>query len=333
MANIACLSAAHTHTKGILKAIAAKENCTLVAIWDDIADRGRRFADEFDATYESDLAATVARDDVDGFIIAAENTRHLPLLAAAIPAGKPIFCEKPFTTNAADAAAALKLIREHHTIVHMGYYHPFVGAMRGVIEHVASGALGKITHARHRNSHHAAYGHWFDSPDLAWFADPELAGGGAFMDMGTHAVHLLRTVLGPAERAFAVINNRSGIYTDVDDNGIALVQFENGCLATIEASWVQTGGPGGLEITGSAGTIFNDPQQGYVAAAPGKEPQAIPVGDDLPTGVNRLAAAIAGELSAAELEQDLRCAADAVAIMQACYESSKAGTWVDVPVV
>jgi predicted dehydrogenase len=34
--------------------------------------------------------------------ICAENTRHVPLLKAAIPAGKPIFCEKPFTATAAE---------------------------------------------------------------------------------------------------------------------------------------------------------------------------------------------------------------------------------------
>jgi hypothetical protein len=45
---------------------------------------------------------------------------------------------------------------------------------------------------------HAAYGRWFDSPDLAWFTDPTLAGGGAFMDMGTHAVHCLRSLISTA---------------------------------------------------------------------------------------------------------------------------------------
>ena len=333
MPNIAFLSAAHTHTSGYLKAVAAKDGCTLVAIWDDMADRGQRFAAEYGAEYSRDLDATIARDDVDGFIICAENTRHLPLLRAAVPAGKPIFCEKPFTTTAAEATAALKLIRQHKTIVHMGYFQPFSAAMRGVIDYVASGALGNITHARYRNAHHAAYGRWFDSPDLAWFADPNLAGGGAFMDMGTHAVHFLRTLLGPVEKVLAVISNKSGIYTNVDDNGVALFQFKSGCLAVVEASWVQTGGPGGLEVTGSEATVYSDPEHGYVATSPDKDAKPIAESDDRPTQVDRLVAAIKGELTADELEQDLVCAADAVAIMEACYESSRTGTWVDVPAV
>lgn len=331
MPNIAFLSTAHTHTKGFLKAVDEKENCQLVAIWDDMESRGQGFADEYGADYSGDLDAVIGRSDVDGFIICAENTRHLPLLKAAIPSGKPIFCEKPFTTTAAEAAEALSLIREHNTVVHMGYFLPFSAQMQGVIAHVASGTLGSLTHARYRNAHHAAYGHWFDSPELAWFADPELAGGGAFMDMGTHAVHLLRTVLGPVERVFATISNKSGIYVDVDDNGVALLQFQNGCLATVEASWVQTGGLNGLEVVGNNAALFNYPQQGYVAAAPREDPQPVSAGEAKPTRVDRLVAAIQGELAAEDLNADLLCAADAVAIIEACYESSKTGSWIDVP--
>jgi len=331
MIRIALLSAAHTHTKGFLKTISERDDCCLTALWDDMPDRGKRYAAETGAEYSEDLSAVVARDDVDGFLICAENTRHLPLLRAAIPVGKPVFCEKPFTAAASEASEALALIREHKTIVHMGYFQPFSAAMQGVIQHVASGALGNITHARYRNAHNAAYGHWFDSPDLLWFADPALAGGGAFMDMGTHAVHLLRTILGPVEKVCATISNVSGIYADVDDNGVALLRFASGTVATVEASWVQTGGLSGLEITGSDATLFQHPQHGVVTAAPREDPVPVPEGEARPTRVDRLVAAIRGQLSSEELEQDLSCAADAVAIMEACYQSSEAGAWVEVP--
>ncbi len=330
MPNIAFLSTAHTHTQGFLKAVAEKENCQLVAIWDDMESRGQGFADEYGADYSGDLDAVIGRSDVDGFIICAENTRHLPLLKAAIPAGKPIFCEKPFTTTASDAAEALSLIRTHGTTVHMGYFQPFSAAMQGVIAEVATGSLDRITHARYRNAHHAAYGHWFDAPELAWFADPDLAGGGAFMDMGTHAVHLLRTLLGPVRRAFAHIGNKSGIYPDVDDSGIALLEFESGCLGTLEASWIQTGGLGGLEITGSRATVYEHPQHGFVTALPREDPVPIPEGEAKPTRVDRLVAAIEGKIPPSELQADLQCAADAVSIMEACYTSSRTGTWADV---
>jgi len=332
MINLGLLSAAHVHTKGYLKNIADHDDRDVTVIYDDVADRGQRFAAENDAEYSGDLEAVLGRDDVDGFIICAENTRHLPLLEAAVPAGKPIFCEKPLTADAAEAFRVLDLVRQHGTILHMGYFQPFGAAMQGAIAHVASGALGTITHAHYRNAHHAAYGRWFDAPDVNWFTQPDLAGGGAFMDMGTHAVHRLRSTVGPVTAAQATIGNAAGIYPDVDDNGIALLRFANGALGVIEASWVQTGGcGGGFEITGSEGTLFEHADQGYLVAAPGQDPVPVPEGEARPVQVDRLVAAITGQLDRDEIDADLQCAVDSVAIMEACYTSARTGAWVDVP--
>lgn len=328
--SIALLSAAHIHTRGFLEEISQRDDCQLVALWDDMPERGKRYADEHGGEFSGDLAAVIGRDDVDGFIICAENTRHLPLLVAAIPTGKPVFCEKPFTTSVADARQALQLHREHGTVVHMGYFQPFSDVMQGVKKAIDDGVLGKITHARFRNAHHAAYGRWFDSEDLAWFHDQELAGGGAFMDMGAHAVHLMRSFLGPVEKVCATIGNAAGIYPGVDDYGTALFRFKSGALGVVEASWVQTGGSSGLEVTGSEGTIFNHPELGYVIGAPGKDPVPVVKGEEKPTRVERLLRAIHGEVPAGELAADLQCAADAVAIVEACYASSEQGAWVEV---
>lgn len=327
MPNLAFLSTAHIHTQGFLKVISEKDDCDVVAIWDDVEERGRGFADKHGAHFASDLDAAIGRDDVDGFIICAENARHLPLLKAAIPTQKPIFCEKPFTTTVDDALEAVALVREHGTVVHMGYFQPFTAEMQGIIQHVNSGALGNLTHARYRNAHHAAYGRWFDSDALAWFADPDLAGGGAFMDMGTHAVHLVRTVLGPVTEVLATISNVSGNYPNVDDNGVAMFRFENGVVATVEGSWVHTGGSGGLEVVGSEATLFSVPERGYVTQCPGNEPVDVEQGVERPTRVDRLVAAINGEIPQAELDADLACAVDAVAIMEACYRSNNSRKW------
>lgn len=330
MVRIGLLSAAHVHTKGFLKNIADHDDRNVTVIYDDVADRGQRYAEDAGADYSGDLAATLQRDDVDGFIICSANTQHVPLLTAAIPVGKPIFCEKPFTTSAKDAVALHALVQEHGTIVHMGYFQPFSAQMQGVIAHVASGALGKITHAHYRNAHHAAYGRWFDSPDVNWFTQPDLAGGGAFMDMGTHAVHRLISVLGPVKQVMATIGNAAGIYPDVDDNGSAWLRFANGALGTVEASWVQTGGMSGFEITGSEGTIYEHPDKGMLATAPGEDAVAVAEAPARPTQVDRLVAAIKGEISKEELDADLLCAVNAVAVMDACYESNRTGGWVSV---
>ena len=61
-----------------------------------------------------------------------------------------------------------------------------------------------------------------------------------------------------------------------------------------------------------------------------QEPRLVPPADAKPCLVARLVAAITGQLPRAELDADLAAAVDAVAIMEACYQSNRANAWVDV---
>jgi len=331
MTNIAFLSTAHIHTRGYLENIAqAADGRTAYAIWDDVPDRGRRYATNFKSKFVADLDVLLRDPGVDGFVIAAENTRHLPLLKKVLPVGKPVFCEKPLVTTTGEVREVAALLKRHAgTKVHCGYFQPFCGQMQAVAKLVNDGAFGRITRVRFRNAHHAAYGRWFDNPDLRWFQDPELSGGGAMMDMGTHAVHLLRTLFGPVSEIWANIRNEAGIYSKVDDFGIAHLKFASGILGTAEAAWTQTGGIGGLEIVGSEKALWNNGKE-YVTGSPNQEPMLLTPMPARPTRIDRLVATIVGQVTPDELSADLAAAIDAVAIMEAAYESSKTGRWVKV---
>lgn len=330
MPRIAVLSTAHIHTGGFLRTL--KEMTTANAahvIWDDVPERGQGFAKENGCPFEPDIEAVLADTDIEGFLICAENTRHLNLLRKTIPLGKPILCEKPLATTVADARAIAGLLREHGTTLLSGYFMPFDAAHQGVKRLLDAGEFGEVTHCNFRNAHKAAYGRWFDSPALAWFTDPELSGGGALMDMGTHAVHLLRRLFGPVERVWSMQGNYSGNYPDVDDYGVIEMQFASGVLGRAEASWVFTGGVRGLEIVGSEKSLWKTPD-GLVSAAPKEEPQQVPAAEPRPDRIARLIAAVRGKLGKDELAEDLAACLDAVAIMAAAYESNRTGKWESV---
>lgn len=331
MPRIAFLSTAHIHTKPFIENILkAGDGRAVACIWDDMPERAKPFAELAEAPFVASIEEVISDPTVDGFIICSENTRHLPLLRKVLPTGKPVFCEKPLVTNPADLAELRALIAAHPTALFGGYFQPFMAPMLPVAEVIRSGVLGKITRIRYRNAHHAAYARWFDQPELAWFHNPELSGGGAFMDMGTHALHLVRTLFGPATEAFAIIENHSAQYPACDDTGIAHLRFANGILGTIEAGWTQTGGIGGLEVAGSEKSIWNT-AEGYVVGGPGEKPVPIaPAVANRPNRVDRLVAVIRGEISAAELRADLEASLDAVALMTACYASARSGVWTKV---
>jgi predicted dehydrogenase len=330
--NIALLSTAHIHTNDFLKKITtATDGRKVHAIWDDVTERGQDYAAKYNAPFQPDLEALLADPAVDGFIICAENTRHPPLLEKVLPLGKPVFCEKPLATTVAEVQRVRALQAEHATPLFCGYFQPFFGHNRSVRQILADGGLGRVTRVKFRNAHHAAYGRWFDSPALAWFTQPELSGGGALMDMGTHAVHLLVSLFGKVESVWAHVANHAGVYPAVDDYGIAHLRFRDGTLGQVEASWSHTGGSNGLEIIGSEAAIMENTARNLVIVRPGKEPEPIPAADARPDRVDRLVAIHRGEISQPELDADLEACIHAVEIMSAAYESAKLGTWVTLP--
>jgi len=346
MIRFALLSGAHTHTAGYLNLLKERESSQsqeggetlrLVVVWDDLERRGREIAAEMGCEFCSDLDTALQRD-LEAVIICADNAHHRTLVEAAAKRGLDIFCEKPMALTVEEADSMLAAIRQAGVLAVFGYVQPFDSLGLTVRKLLAEGSIGAVTYLHARNAHHAAYGRWFDRESHRWFTEPERAGGGAFLDMGTHAVHYVRTLFGPVRSVMATISNKSGVYPQVDDFGIAVLEFACGVTGVVEASWVCTAGPRGLEVIGSRGRL-----EAYTGVPDGERVKLIPFADNRtgdpifceplapqPSRLERLVALREGRIERAEAEADLLCCRDAVAIMQAAYESAKSGRKVDL---
>ena len=135
--------------------------------------------------------------------------------------------------------------------------------VRALRERIARGDLGRVVRT-HGYGIHAGWG------PSGWFTDPALAGGGALIDMGIHAIDTARFLLGDPEpvRVAASIGTAYGDYA-VDDDGIVLVDWADGVRSSIESGWWQPR-LGGLEadteVFGTAGAARiwpPEPEPGY----------------------------------------------------------------------
>jgi predicted dehydrogenase len=194
-----------------------------------------------------ELAADPA---VDAAVIGTPNALHAPQAVAFLEAGKHVLVEKPMARNLAEADAMLAAAGRSGArlmVAHCWRFHDDVLALRA---RVAAGEFGEVVKTRGYGVH-AGWG------PSGWFTDPELAGGGALVDMGVHAIDTTRFLLGDPlpSRVLATVATRYGDYA-VDDEAIVLVSWSNGTNSIVESGWWQPH-LGGLEadteVYGTAG--------------------------------------------------------------------------------
>jgi len=136
-----------------------------------------------------------------------------------------------------------------------------------------AGWLGQVTLMRARIAHSGGLDMWFKGGS-AWFADADLAGGGAMFDLGCHIVDIMRWFMGRPVSVVAKVTNLTDKYP-IDDNSAVVVEFESGALGVLECSWAQRRGPRPMEIYGTEGYVGRDPFGGVILESTQLDPQGV----------------------------------------------------------
>lgn len=169
---------------------------------------------------------------VDAYIIATPAATHAAVLETVIGAGKPIFVEKPMTTDAASARRLAALAPDRLFVMDKWRHHPGVEAMR---REVAAGSLGRVSAIR------ASRWQW-SSPhrDVTplWVLTP-------------HDLAITLHVLGrlpPLAQAFAVVPGRPEL-------GFIAVLQDAEVQVIVEAGIVETGHRRRCLVVGERGAL------------------------------------------------------------------------------
>ena len=219
---------AHYHARATL----AAEGMALAAVVGRDPAKRAAFARTYGVTTTyADVDALAADADIDAAIIALPNALHAPAAITLMAAGKHILVEKPMAMNAAEAREMREVAARHARQLMVGHMWRFDREALYLREVIDRGALGDIV----KTKGYGVHTHWGPS---GWFTDPALAGGGALIDMGVHALDTVRFLLGdPAPlRVYAHITTRHGDYP-VDDEGVMMVEWEGGTTSIIESGW------------------------------------------------------------------------------------------------
>ena len=316
-------------------AIAMLPDARLVAVTDVADGAATAFAAARGCRAEPDLAALLARRDVEVVCVCVPSGLHAAIGIEVAKAGKHLVVEKPIDVSleAADrlidaaraAGVALTVISQHR-------FDPGLVELERLLHDSALGrlVLGEASTKWYRTQAYYDSAAWRGT----WAMD-----GGSLMNQGVHYVDLLQWCIGPLVEVPAVCSTQAH-RIEVEDTALALVRFASGAVGTILSSTAAFPGfPQRLEITGTEGTVTvedgqivrrtfagdADPAASAVSAAADRSAAADPAAVDVASHAAQLAdlldavdngrePAVTGESGRAALE-----------VVLAVYESSRTG--------
>jgi predicted dehydrogenase len=211
----------------------AKENAQVVvaAVAARDASRAAAFAAKHGiARVHDSYEALLADPELDAIYNPLPNGLHGRWTRAALAAGKHVLCEKPFTANAAEAREIAALAAKSDRVVMEAFHYRYHPLSLRVEDIIASGEVGRLKRVE------AAL--CFPLPKFSDIRYNYSLAGGATMDAGCYAVHMVRTFGGATpEVVWAQAKLRD---PQIDRAMTAELQFPGGHTGRVRCSMWST---------------------------------------------------------------------------------------------
>lgn len=258
MLKIAMLGAWHVHAPDYAAEVRAHPETEIALVWDNHAPRGEKFAKSLGVPFEADLTKVLEDPDIHGVVINTPTNLHRDVIIEAARTGKHVFTEKVLTSTLAEAMEVASAIRGADIKFTISFPHRTMPHNLFAKKAVEKGWLGEISLLRIRNAHNGTVANWLPEH----FYDRNECGGGAMIDLGAHGMYLSTWLLGKPKRISSMFSHVTG--KDVEDNAVAVIEFETGATAINETSFLSSHSPFSLELYGTEGSLYIGGPEGKV---------------------------------------------------------------------
>lgn len=222
---------------------------SLVGGMDIDADARSRFHEEFGVhAYEDESNLYEACDAV---LITTPNRFHEEYAVSALSAGVDVLLEKPLAHSVESAERIAEAAADADGFCMVGFNNRFAEPVQIIKHYQDEGRFGETTHVE------ANYVRRRGIPGRgSWFTSGEVAGGGALIDIGVHAVDLalyfldhpeVVEVAGETRSEFGGRDDYAFVHMwgddngpegfDVDDSASAFIRDADGNTVSLEVAW------------------------------------------------------------------------------------------------
>ena len=200
---------------------------SVVAVMSRSEEKARHYAERHAIPkWYTDPQDLIDDSEVNAIYIATPPSSHATFAIMAMKAGKPVYVEKPLASSYEDCARVNKISVETGVPCFVAYYRRYLPYFQRVKDIVERGVLGKIVNVQVRFAVPAPDLD-YQSANLPWRLQPDIAGGGFFYDLAPHQLDLLQHIFGVILEANGICANRGGLY-QAEDSVSACFRFESG---------------------------------------------------------------------------------------------------------
>lgn len=188
---------------------------------------------------------------VDAVYVATPPGSHVAYGLRVAAAGKPCYMEKPIARSGAEGERLVAAFAAAGVPLFVAYYRRALPRFLQARALVQNGRLGPLTHVTYRytrptNPH--------DPHQLPWRLQAEQAGGGFFLDLGSHTLDILDFMVGPLLGVAGTAVNRSPNY-QVEDGVVLTFYTGEGAVGTAVWDFCGYGQEDMMELVGRNGRL------------------------------------------------------------------------------
>jgi len=270
--------------------------------------------------FYTDHRDLLARGDVSAVSVATPTHTHAEIVKDCFQAGCHVLCEKPISQTLPQAHEMVAAAHRADRIFMMGFSMRFFAEFQAVKQLIDAGEVGEVKNVWLRRCRRL--------PEQAWYSDPKKSGGVTF-ELGIHLIDLARwLVASPIQWVTAVMHG--DVYRlGKDDNSWMLLEFANGAIGSIGASYSYSIAPNDFGIVGTKKSLAVDGEkvieEDYRAGRSGvrgSDADALSFGDPLRMELDHFVECIR---SGSEPLADGEDGVASLAVALAAVESAKSG--------
>ncbi len=240
-------------------ALMSLDSCRILAVIDKNPEAATALAARCRAPRVfTDAQAIRQLPEADAVYVATWPALHCEHVLVAAQAGKHVFCEKPMAVNLAECDRMIEVCRVAQVQLMIGNNQRFHVAHQRVRQLMAEDAIGRIVLAKidFLTSFRLRQGERFRPTQYR--LTKGLGGGGVILDMGIHAIDLLRHVLADEVEAVGCFHDHLVYDCEAEDTVVIQLRFCSGTLATISLSGGIPYGRNALELYSERGAIISE---------------------------------------------------------------------------